>query len=114
MDNFDGFSDNSLQEEITRAKFSSKITDFLAELTKRILKQRKVILITLGGETSYKCCDAISSKELIMKDEVAPAIALCVDHKEQWIITKSGNLGNSKTLIDILKYIDEHEEKLSE
>lgn len=114
LENFDGFSDNSLQEELTRAKFAGKITDFLAELTKRILKQRRVILITLGGETSYKCCDAISSKELIMKDEVAPAIALCVDYKNQWIITKSGNLGNSKTLIDILKYIDNHEEKLSE
>jgi len=112
LEKFDGFSEDSLKEELTRAKFSSKITDFLAELTKIILDKRQVMLITLGGETSYKCCNAISSKELIMKDEVAPAIALCVDYKNRWIITKSGNLGTPKTLIDILNYIDNHEEKL--
>ena len=42
-------------------------------------------------------------------DEVAPAIALCMDHNAQWIVTKSGNLGGVNTLIDILKYFDHHE-----
>lgn len=110
LDDFDGFSDESLKDELTRAKFASKITDFLADLTKKITEQQQVILIMLGGETSYKCCAAISSKELTMKDEVAPAIALCVDYKNQWIITKSGNLGTPKTLIEILNYIDKHEQ----
>ena len=110
LDGFDGFSDESLEEELTRGKFASKITDYLAELTKRITEQKRVLLITLGGETSYKCCNAISAKELTMVDEVAQAIALCVDSKGQWIITKSGNLGNSKTLIEILNYIDKHEQ----
>ena len=114
LESFDGFSDDSLKEELTRSKFANKITDFLADLTKIILERRKVILITLGGETSYKCCNAISSKELVMRDEVAPAIALCTDSNNRWIITKSGNLGNPKTLIDIIKYIDSHEEKLPE
>lgn len=112
LENFDGFSDDSLKEELTRAKFASKITDYLAELAKKVIDRKKVILITLGGETSYKCCDAISAKELVMQDEVAPAIALCKDSKDQWIITKSGNLGNPRTLIEILNYIDEHEEQL--
>lgn len=110
LENFDGFSDDSLRGELSRANLASKITDYLAELTKAITNKIKVLLITLGGETSYKCCNAISAKELIMKDEVAPAIALCVDYKNQWIITKSGNLGNPKTLIEILKYIEKHEQ----
>ena len=110
LENFDGFSDDSLRGELSRANLASKITDYLAELTKAITDKIKVLLITLGGETSYKCCNAISAKELIMKDEVAPAIALCVDSKNQWIITKSGNLGNPKTLIEILKYIEKHEQ----
>jgi len=41
-------------------------------------------------------------------DEVAPAIALTLDHNAQWIVTKSGNLGNANTLIDILKYFETH------
>mgnify|MGYP004641039729 FL=1 len=110
LENFDGFSDDSLRGELSRANLASKITDYLAELTKAITDKIKVLLITLGGETSYKCCNAISAKELIMKDEVAPAIALCVDYKNQWIITKSGNLGNPKTLIEILKYVEKHEQ----
>ena len=110
LDSFDGFSDESLKDELTRSKLASRITDYLAELTKKIIDKKDLILITLGGETSYKCCSAISSEELSMVGEVAPAIAICVDFKNQWIITKSGNLGTPRTLIDILNYIDKHEQ----
>ena len=48
----------------------SHITDYLAELTKKIMAQVNPVLVTLGGETSYKCCKAIDSNELKLKDEV--------------------------------------------
>ena len=107
---FDGFSDECLDSDLTKSKLASKITDFLAELTKIVVNKRDVILITLGGETSYKCCSAIDSLQLQLVDEVAPAIALSIDIKSQWIVTKSGNLGNSNTLIDILRYFKNHEQ----
>lgn len=107
--NFDGFSDDSFNAELTKDKFASMITDFLADLTGKIIAKIKVVLITLGGETSYKCCKAINSNELKLVDEVAPAISLCSDINGQWIITKSGNLGNSNTLIEILNYLAHHE-----
>ncbi|MGN1153803.1 MAG: four-carbon acid sugar kinase family protein [Candidatus Gastranaerophilaceae bacterium] len=112
VDNFDGFSDDSLNAELTKNKFASMITDFLAELTQRVISRVNVLLVTLGGETSYKCCRAIDAMELTLIDEVAPAIALCIDKKDQFIITKSGNLGNSNTLVDIIKYINSHEQEL--
>lgn len=105
---FDGFSEDSLNAELTKANLASVITDFLAELTRRVTGQKEAILITLGGETSYKCCNAIGACQLQLVDEVAPAIALCLDHNAQWIVTKSGNLGNANTLIDILRYFDTH------
>lgn len=107
--NFDGFSDDSFNAELTRDKFAGMITDFLAVLTQKVLEKIKVVLITLGGETSYKCCKAINSNELRLVDEVAPAISICADINHNWIITKSGNLGNSNTLIEILKYLERHE-----
>ena len=110
ISNFDGFSDDSEMAELTKEKFASMITDYLAELTKQVLAEINVILITLGGETSYKCCTKIESKMLRLVDEVAPAISICSDANEQWIVTKSGNLGKSKTLIDILDYFRFHEE----
>ncbi len=110
VDNFDGFSDDSLNAELTKTKFASRITDFLAELTEKVVSKKQVLLITLGGETSYKCCNAIDAKELKLLDEVAPAIALCIDNCGRLMITKSGNLGNSNTLIEILKYINRHEQ----
>ena len=99
-----------MDAELTRTKFAGKITDFLAELTKRVLAEKNVLLVALGGETSYKCCRAINALELSLIDEVLPAIPLCIDRKDQLIITKSGNLGNSVTLIDIIKYINRHEQ----
>ena len=107
--NFDGFSDDSFNAELTKEKLSSMITDYLAELARRVLEQINVILITLGGETSYKCCKSINSNELKLIDEVAPAISLCVDTHGRWIVTKSGNLGNTRTLIEILDYFKHHE-----
>jgi len=107
---FDGFSDECLNTGLTKSKLATKITDFLAELTKIVVNKRDIILITLGGETSYKCCNAIDSLQLQLVDEVAPSIALSIDHKAQWIVTKSGNLGTSNTLIDILNYFEKHEQ----
>lgn len=105
---FDGFSDDSLNAELTKANLASVITDFLAQLTKKVLEKKEAILITLGGETSYKCCSAIGAYQLQIVDEVAPAIALSLDHNARWIVTKSGNLGGANTLIDILKYFETH------
>lgn len=107
--NFDGFSDTSLSAELTKDKLAFMITDYLADLTQKVLKRKKVILILFGGETSYKCCSAINASQLKLMDEVAPAIALSIDHDENWIVTKSGNLGGTNTLIDILKYFERHE-----
>ena len=105
---FDGFSDDSLEAKLSKANLADFITDFLAELTRRVLEKKEALLITLGGETSYKCCKAIGAYQLQLIDEVAPAIALSLDHNAQWIVTKSGNLGNTNTLIDILKYFESH------
>lgn len=107
--NFDGFSEDSFNAELTKEKFASMITDYLADLTQKVTEKIKFILITLGGETSYKCCKAINSNELQLLDEVAPAISICSDINQKWIITKSGNLGNSNTLIEILNYLTRHE-----
>lgn len=107
--NFDGFSEDSLNAELSKANLASVITDFLAELTRKVIEKKEVILITLGGETSYKCCEAIGANQLQLIDEVAPAIALSMDHNARWIVTKSGNLGGVNTLIDILKYFEHHE-----
>lgn len=107
--NFDGFSEDSFNAELTKEKLAVMITDFLAELSQRVLAEINVVLITLGGETSYKCCRAIQSNELTLIEEVAPAISLCQDINKRWIVTKSGNLGNTKTLIEILNYFRNHE-----
>ena len=97
-----------LLQGITKERFISMITSYLAELTKRVIEKSQVVLIVLGGETSCKCCKAIDSKVLHIIDAVAPAMPLCMDYNAQWIVTKSGNLGNSMTLVDILKYFDAH------
>ncbi|MBE7713385.1 MAG: hypothetical protein E7Z87_06545 [Cyanobacteria bacterium SIG26] len=111
LTNFDGFSEDTMNADLTKSGLANAITDFLSELTGRVLEQKKAILITLGGETSYKCCNSINANQLQLIDEVLPAIALSKNaNSDQWIVTKSGNLGGVNTLIEILKYFEKHEE----
>lgn len=108
--NFDGFADDIADSDLTKATLANRITDFLAELTRQVLDATKADLITLGGETSYKCCNAIGANQLTIIDEVLPAIALSknINHN-QLIVTKSGNLGEEDIIVRILKYFEMHE-----
>lgn len=111
LNNFDGFADETIDANLTKSGLANVVTDFLANLTKQVLERKNAILITLGGETSYKCCNMINASQLQLIDEVLPAIALSKSSNSgQWIVTKSGNLGGVDTLIEILKYFEKHEE----
>ena len=110
LKNFDGFSEETIKADLTKSGLANVITDFLSDLSKQVLEKKKAILITLGGETSYKCCNAIDANQLQLIDEVLPAIALSKNaNSDQWIVTKSGNLGGVNTLVEILKYFEKHE-----
>jgi len=92
---------------IAKAEFPSKITDFLAELTEKIEAQCNFILILVGGETSYKCASKINSVYLNVLDAILPAVPLCIDKNNKFIVTKSGNFGTIDTLVQIVDYFDE-------
>lgn len=110
LNNFDGFSDDTMKADLSKSGLAGAVTDFLADLTGRVLEKTKAVLITLGGETSYKCCNAINANQLKLIDEVLPAIALSKNTKsDQFIVTKSGNLGGVNTLIEIINYFKKHE-----
>lgn len=107
IENTEELSSLLIENELTKEIFISKICDYLAAVTRTVLAQKETILITVGGETSYKCCRAIGSKNLQILDTVAPAIPLGIDHKGQLIVTKSGNLGTQNTLVDIVRYFEQ-------
>lgn len=107
IENPDELNSLLIENEITKEQFISRICEYLAAVTRIVLAQKQAVLITVGGETSYKCCRAIGSRNLQILDTVAPAIPLGVDHKGQLIVTKSGNLGTQNTLIDIIKYFEQ-------
>lgn len=107
IENTEELSSLLIENELTRESFISKICDYLAAVTRCVLSEKETILITVGGETSYKCCRAIGSKNLQILDTVAPAIPLGINHKGQYIVTKSGNLGTQNTLIEIVKYFEQ-------
>lgn len=98
-----------LEHELTKKQFATKIVDLLANLVGKLRQEKDFLLISVGGETSFECCYKLKSESLKIIDAVAPAIPLCIDDKNQMIVTKSGNLGNVNTLVEILKYIERHE-----
>lgn len=96
-----------MEHEITRDVFISRICDYLSAVTRTVLSRRESVLITVGGETSYKCCRAVGVNNLRIIDTVAPAIPLGISSNGQYIVTKSGNLGNQNTLVEIVKYFEQ-------
>lgn len=89
---------------------SLMLMNYLSSLSKSIVKKQDLIFVTVGGETSYRCCNAIGSKQLQLIDEIEPTIPVCLDHEAQWIVTKSGNMGTPNTLVNIVKYFRHHNE----
>lgn len=100
-----------IDEGITREELANKITDYIAQIAKLTNEQSKYILITLGGETSYKCTKAINCNLLQVVDNILPAISLCMDSNANFIVTKSGNMGNASALVDIINYFKNHEKE---
>ena len=96
-----------IEQELTKEVFISKICDYLSAVTRCVMSETGAILITVGGETSYKCLKAIGCENIQIIDTVAPAIPLGINNKGQYIVTKSGNLGGQNTLIDIIKYFEQ-------
>ncbi|MEW5818945.1 MAG: four-carbon acid sugar kinase family protein [Cyanobacteriota bacterium] len=112
-------TDNSYQETLKLAEIRNVKTESLstiilrrlADFTREMINTAHLKLILIGGETAQYCCKNIDSIHLQLIDEVDYAIPLCMDQKAQFIITKSGNLGTPKTLVNIMNYIENLEEK---
>ena len=98
-----------IDEGITKEDLAKRITDYLAELLNEMCAIKEFTLITIGGETSYKCAQKIQAEHLTVLDAVLPAIPICLDSQGKLIITKSGNLGGATTLAEIIKYFKHHE-----
>ena len=109
IENLNDFSSLLIEHEFTKEIFISKICDYLAAAARSVLAKKEAILITVGGETSYKTLKSIGCKNLQIIDTVAPAIPLGINHKGQYIVTKSGNLGTQNTLIDIVRYFEQEQ-----
>ena len=96
---------------ITKEKLAVIITDYLSDLSEKISELSSFILITIGGETSYKCVRKIDCKYLQMTDTILPTVSLCIDSNARFIVTKSGNMGSATALIDIINYFKYHEKE---
>jgi uncharacterized protein YgbK (DUF1537 family) len=102
--------DTFIKYGVLKENLSGLFIDYLAKLSGKLIREHELIFVTIGGETSYRCCSAIGTKHLQLIDEVEPCIPICLDHEAQWIVTKSGNFGTPNTLVNIVKYFRQHQE----
>ncbi len=100
-----------IDEGITKEALASMITDYLANISLNVKNKAECILITIGGETSYKCTNILNCGYLQVTDSILPAISLCMDSNAGFIVTKSGNMGSITALVDIINYFKNHEQK---
>ena len=102
----ENIKDNLIDAGISKNEFSSLITEYLSDLVYDINKKQEFILITIGGETSFKSLKKLGSKYLQIIDTILPSIPLCIDINGKITVTKSGNFGTLNTLINIINYFD--------
>jgi len=94
------------EENDENISFPNLITDYLSDLAQQIKLRTKVIFVFIGGETAYKSCERIGATRLQLIDKVTGPIPLCVDYNGQYVVTKSGNLGNVQTVVEVVKYFE--------
>lgn len=99
----DGEPNDENDENIS---FPTLITDYLSKLACMIKARVETIFIFIGGETAYKSCECMGATRLQLIDKVTGPIPLCLDYNGQWVVTKSGNLGNAQTMVEVLKYFE--------
>ena len=103
--------DKLIDNGITKEKLASNITDYLSDIAQKTSEKASFVLITIGGETSYKCLNKMQCKYLQMADAILPAVSLCIDSNARFIVTKSGNMGSATALVDIINYFKYHEKQ---
>ena len=81
---------------VAKEEFPAMITDYFAKLVREISVISEFVLITSGGETSYKCAQKMDSKYLEILDTIFPFVPLSIDAHGRVIVTKSGNFGKCK------------------
>ena len=97
---------NSEDDNEENISFPNLITDFLSDLASKINSRVEAIFILVGGETAYKSCEKFGATRLQLIDRVTGAIPLCLTHNGRWVVTKSGNLGDSQTMVEVVKYFE--------
>jgi uncharacterized protein YgbK (DUF1537 family) len=99
---------------------SRLVERLLVRLTQAILARHHVKLVMSGGETATQLCRAIGFSSLRLVSEVEPSIPLAVSSLNgplqgpsasdlQWMVTKSGNFGTPESLINIVRFLRQHE-----
>ena len=99
-------SDGASDDFGENMSFPSLITDYLSKLACKIKTRIETIMILVGGETAFKACQCMGATRLQLIDKVYGPIPLCLDSNGQWLVTKSGNLGNAQTLVEVVKYFE--------
>lgn len=97
---------------ITEDDVSSRISQGLGEITKRVMEQAKGViggLYTSGGDVTVAVCNSLSSAGIEVKDEVLPLAAygkiIGGKYNNIPIITKGGLIGDSNSMIIALEYL---------
>lgn len=101
-------NDSNIQNDVNEENvgFPTLITDYLSKLACYIKAKIETMFIFIGGETAYKSCECMGATRLQLIDKVTGPIPLCLDYNGQWVVTKSGNLGDAQTLVEVLNYFD--------
>ncbi len=97
---------------ITETQVSQRISEGLAKITKRVLKQNRASiggLFTSGGDVTVAVCQAVSARGIKVEDEVLPLAVygrlIGGEYDNMPIVTKGGLIGEQDAIVRCVNYL---------
>jgi uncharacterized protein YgbK (DUF1537 family) len=97
------------EHKITEHEASLKAQAVLGYIAAEVTRSRPVKLVLAGGETTAQVCETLGVTELELLAEADESIPLMRDSLDRWIVTKSGGFGSPMALVNVVKFIKQHE-----
>lgn len=78
----------------------------LAKLCEPAYTRPSLKLVVCGGHTAQTLCHHLQSQQLAVLKEIEPSVALCQDEANRLLVSKSGNFGDSLTLVRVVNTLN--------
>ena len=92
-----------------RMSFGLELAEFMAILVRKITNKLGYIISKGGITTQLLLQKGLNFKQVDLRGQILPGLSIVTSNSDQYhlpVVTFPGNLGNEKTLLEVLKLME--------